>query len=133
VAVILAALLGTSVGCIGGNCSKKPPDVQVVFPGSTPPSAIASFTATGACGPAPASICPASSAAPQCDAALAGPWAVQVPLVGSGACVLHVVLDDGRIYDDSVMVKYASDCGGGYFVDSDAVFVFTSGDAGITE
>jgi hypothetical protein len=102
----------------------------VVFPGTTPPDDLTTFTATGACGPAPAAICNASNAALQCDAALPSTWTVDLPTISSGACQIHIVLKTGQVYDTSVTVKHSSDCGGFNFVDYPVSVNFMSGDAG---
>jgi hypothetical protein len=132
-AATLSTLVGLSFGCIGGNCSKKPPEVSVEFAGGFTPDDVAVFTASGACGPAP-SVCkdPARDA---CDAAGAPPyyWSAVVPAVAAGACAIHVQLKHGEVFDDSVTVKYSSDCGGGYFVDYGVIVRFASFDGGATD
>jgi hypothetical protein len=93
---------------------------------------VTAFTASGACGPAPAlsSFCQTLL---DCDADLNSTWAINIPTVSAGACVLHVALNDGRVFDTTVQVHYSSDCGGGTFVDSDVYVSFGGGDGGSSD
>ena len=134
--VAAAAILATAVsipigagGC-GGNCSRKPSSVQLVFPGDAPPDVVTSLTTSGACGPAPAGICQSSNTSLQCDAALPVAWSIEVPTVSAGTCNIHVALNDGRVFDTTVTVKHSSDCGGFDFVDYPVMVTFGGANAG---
>ena len=121
-----AMLIGPSA-C--GNCSRKDSSVVVSFPGSIAPGELATLTATGACGPAPAPNASAGGT-PSDDAATPTGWGVAIPTLSAGSCKIHVVLTNGQVFDTDVTVKYSSDCGGFTFVDSPVNVTFsTSSDA----
>jgi hypothetical protein len=132
VATTTCTWLGAQVAC-GGNCSHKPSTVQVVFPGTVPPDDVITFTASGACGPAPLAICQASNASLECDAAMPNAWTVDLPTLSAGECIIHIGLKNGQVFDASVTVKHSSDCGGFDFVDSPVIVSFLSGDAGSSD
>jgi hypothetical protein len=132
-AAAVCALLSSPVACVGGGCSAKPSIVVVFFPAGTPPDAVATFTASGACGPAPPPICqkvPTPDDYP-CEAGVPLVWNLSVPAVASGACSIHVVRKDGQSFDDTVTVKCSSgSCGNQCVVDLPVNVSFASGDAG---
>jgi hypothetical protein len=88
---------------------------------------VTAFTASGACGPAPAvsSFCKTML---DCDAG--GIWPVHIPTNGGGACMIHIALNDGRAFDTTEQVHYSSDCGGHTYVDYSVYATFGGGDGG---
>jgi hypothetical protein len=130
----LSGFLAASAACVGGNCSRAPPYLSVDFAGGFTPDDVATFTASGACGPAPA-VC-ADSSTDQCDAAGGPPyyWTRNVAANAPGECRIHVQLKDGEVFDGTSTAKYSSDCGGGYFFVPGAVTVrFAGFDGGGTD
>jgi hypothetical protein len=127
------ALLGIAVctllvgpSACGGNCSHKDSTVAVVFPGSVAPADIATFLATGACGPAPGAGGGAGGSAPD-GTATQDEWGLSVPTLAAGTCMIHVGLTNGQIFATDVTVKSSSDCGGFTFVDAPVYVTFASG------
>lgn len=114
----VALVLDAGVGCIGGNCSSDPPGIDIFFSRGVSESDVASVTVScSACGPVPSPLC--VSGRNSCDPAdeKTRGWDVLVPCSKTGVCPVHVALKDGETFDDSVKVKYFSDCGSGYYGD----------------
>jgi hypothetical protein len=131
-AAAVCALFGSSAACFfGGNCGNKAPGVAVYF--DTPPGAVLTFTASGACGPAPPAVCRVNDGNHySCEAGTF--WNVTVPAGSGGACFLHVVRNDGQVFDDTVTVTCSSpSCGSNCTVDLPVTVAFAPNDGGSVE